>query len=127
MSKGGILDFDWFGLGAKGAVNQELASKMSGENLAGLQTYVVEVVAAIKAGEGVSEEDMANFQAILTFVRTGNRGSGRKHRGRHQWRYGAGGAGPAMRKPRLVTWKPPSMLRWGSSPRARVWSPLAKM
>jgi len=66
--KGGILDFDWFGLGAKGAVNQELGSKMSGENLAGLQTYVAEVVAAIKAGEGVSEEDMANLQAILTFV-----------------------------------------------------------
>jgi hypothetical protein len=66
--KGGILDFDWFGLGAKGAVNQELGSKMSGENLAGLQTYVAEVVAAIKAGESVSEEDMANLQAILTFV-----------------------------------------------------------
>jgi TP901 family phage tail tape measure protein len=66
--KGGILDFDWFGLGAKGAVNQELGDKMSGENLAGLQTYVAEVVAAIKAGEGVSEEDMANLQAILTFV-----------------------------------------------------------
>lgn len=26
------------------------------------------MVAAIKAGEGVSEEDMANLQAILTFV-----------------------------------------------------------
>jgi len=66
--KGGLLDFDWFGLGARGAVNQELGSKMSGENLAGLQTYVAEVVAAIKAGEAVSEEDMANLQAILTFV-----------------------------------------------------------
>ena len=41
---------------------------MSGDNLAGLQTYVAEVVAAIKAGESVSEEDMANLQAILTFV-----------------------------------------------------------
>ncbi len=67
-SKGGLLDFDWFGLGAKGAVNVELGQKMSGENLAGLQTYVAEVVAAIKAGEGVSEEDMANLQSILDFV-----------------------------------------------------------
>ena len=67
-SKGGLLDFDWFGLGAKGAVNVELGQKMSGENLAGLQTYVAEVVAAIKAGEDVSPEDLANLQSILDFV-----------------------------------------------------------
>ena len=68
--KGTLLDFDWFGLGAKGAVNQELNNKMSGENLSGLQTYVSEVVAAIKAGNAVSAEDMENLRLILNFVST---------------------------------------------------------
>lgn len=52
----------------KRGVQDDLKTYLSGDSLTGLQTYVSELVAAIKAGEGISEEDMTNLQAILEFV-----------------------------------------------------------
>ena len=66
--KGSLLDFDFLGTGAKGSVTVDLKNKMSGETLANLQTYVAEVVAAIKTGSAISPEDLANLQSILNFV-----------------------------------------------------------
>lgn len=66
--KDGILGlWNVFGVGTRGVENS-LRTYMSGDALAGLQTYVAEVVAAIKAGETVSEDDINNLQAILDFV-----------------------------------------------------------
>ncbi len=59
--------FNVFNIG-KNSVEGALKTYLSGDALAGLETYVAEVIAAIKAGKAVSEEDIANLQTILGFV-----------------------------------------------------------
>lgn len=56
-----------FGSSTRGMENS-LKTYLSGDTLAGLQTYVAELVAAIQAGEQVSEEDLNNLKSILEFV-----------------------------------------------------------
>ena len=62
-----ITLWDVFGQSTKGAENN-LKANLSGDALAQLQTYVSEVVAAIKKGEAVSPEDMKNLKKIVNFV-----------------------------------------------------------
>lgn len=59
----GLLD----GLNIDG-LNKRMGEQFNGDTLAGLQTYVAEVVAAVQNGEAISEEDLANLKAILDFV-----------------------------------------------------------
>nr|DAI03737.1 MAG TPA: minor tail protein [Caudoviricetes sp.] len=49
-------------------LNKRMGEQFNGDTLAGLQTYVAEVVAAVQNGEAISEEDLANLKAILDFV-----------------------------------------------------------
>lgn len=59
----GLLD----GLNIDG-LNKRMGEQFNGDTLAGLQTYVAEIVAAVQNGEAISEEDLANLKAILDFV-----------------------------------------------------------
>lgn len=59
----GLLD----GLNIDG-LNKRMGEQFNGDTLAGLQTYVAAVVAAVQNGEAISEEDLANLKAILDFV-----------------------------------------------------------
>ena len=54
--------------GAKKTLDQSMLLDFNPENLAQLSTYVAEVVAAIKNGEQVNEDDLNNIQQILTFI-----------------------------------------------------------
>ena len=59
----GLLD----GLNIDG-LNKRMGEQFNGDTLAGLQTYVAEVVAAVQNGEAISEDDLANLKAILDFT-----------------------------------------------------------
>jgi len=59
--------FNVFNIGGN-SVESALKTYLSGDTLAGLQSYVAEVVAAIQTGKAVSEDDIANLQTILSFV-----------------------------------------------------------
>lgn len=59
----GLLD----GLNIDG-LNKRMGEQFNGDTLAGLQTYVAEIVAAVQNGEAISEEDLANLKAILDFT-----------------------------------------------------------
>lgn len=59
----GLLD----GLHIDG-LNKRMGEQFNGDTLAGLQTYVAEIVAAVQNGEAISEEDLANLKAILDFT-----------------------------------------------------------
>lgn len=50
------------------ALQSRLNNGFSAEEVAGLQTYVQEVVTAIQNGEAVSEEDVNNLQTVLDLV-----------------------------------------------------------
>ena len=45
-----------------------MGEQFNGDTLAGLQTYVAEIVAAVQNGEAISEDDLANLKAILDFT-----------------------------------------------------------
>ena len=60
-------DFRLFGSTA-GDYDKRMAEQFSPENIAGLQTFVAEAVAAIKNGEQISDEDMAHLQSIVDFL-----------------------------------------------------------
>lgn len=49
-------------------LNKRMGEQFNGDTLAGLQTYVAEIVAAVQNGEAISEEDLANLKAILDFT-----------------------------------------------------------
>lgn len=59
----GLLD----GLNIDG-LNKRMGEQFSGDALAGIQTYVAEIVAAVQNGEAISEADLANLKAILYFT-----------------------------------------------------------
>lgn len=59
----GLLD----GLNIDG-LNKRMGEQFSGDALAGMQTYVAEIVAAVQNGEAISEADLANLKAILDFT-----------------------------------------------------------
>lgn len=59
----GLLD----GLNIDG-LNKRMGEQFNGDTLAGLQTYVAEIVAAVQNGEAISEDDLANLKAILDFT-----------------------------------------------------------
>lgn len=59
----GLLD----GLHIDG-LNKRMGEQFSGDALAGMQTYVAEIVAAVQNGEAISEADLANLKAILDFT-----------------------------------------------------------
>lgn len=59
----GLLD----GLNIDG-LNKRMGEQFSGDALAGIQTYVAEIVAAVQNGEAISEADLANLKAILDFT-----------------------------------------------------------
>jgi TP901 family phage tail tape measure protein len=59
----GLLD----GLNIDG-LNKRMGEQFSGDALAGIQTYVAEIVAAVQNGESISEADLANLKAILDFT-----------------------------------------------------------
>lgn len=54
--------------GAKNTLDQSMQLDFSPERLAGLSTYVAEVVSAISQGQDVKQEDLDNLQTILTFL-----------------------------------------------------------
>lgn len=49
-------------------LNKRMGEQFSGDALAGIQTYVAEIVAAVQNGEAISEADLANLKAILDFT-----------------------------------------------------------
>ena len=49
-------------------LNRRMGEQFSGDALAGMQTYVAEIVAAVQNGEAISEADLANLKAILDFT-----------------------------------------------------------
>lgn len=49
-------------------LNKRMGEQFSGDTLAGMQTYVAEIVAAVQNGEAISEADLANLKAILDFT-----------------------------------------------------------
>ena len=51
-----------------GNIDKQMNQQFSGDNLAGLTTYVSELVAAIQNGQQVSEQDIANLQSIVNFL-----------------------------------------------------------
>lgn len=59
----GLLD----GLNIDG-LNKRMGEQFNGDTLAGMQTYVAEIVAAVQNGEAISEADLANLKAILDFT-----------------------------------------------------------
>lgn len=59
----GLLD----GLNIDG-LNKRMGEQFNGDALAGMQTYVAEIVAAVQNGEAISEDDLANLKAILDFT-----------------------------------------------------------
>ncbi|MEE0104957.1 MAG: phage tail tape measure protein, partial [Christensenellales bacterium] len=59
----GLLD----GLNIDG-LNKRMGEQFNGDALAGMQTYVAEIVAAVQNGEAISEADLANLKAILDFT-----------------------------------------------------------
>ena len=55
--------------GIKRTLDQSMQSDFNADRVAELSTYVAEVVAAIKNGEEVSQEDIVNVNKILQFVK----------------------------------------------------------
>lgn len=49
-------------------IDTRMNQQLSGDNLAGLTTYVSEMVAAIQNGQQISAEDIQNLQDIVTFL-----------------------------------------------------------
>lgn len=49
-------------------LNKRMGEQFNGDALAGMQTYVAEIVAAVQNGEAISEADLANLKAILDFT-----------------------------------------------------------
>ncbi|MCR4883527.1 MAG: phage tail tape measure protein [Clostridiales bacterium] len=69
----GFLDFAWLtdlidGNARLRVLDQSMQSDFNADRLAQLSTYVAEVVAAIKNGEPVTQEDIDNLNKILKFV-----------------------------------------------------------
>ena len=69
----GFLDFAWLtdlidGEARLRTLDQSMQSDFNADRMAQLSTYVAEVVAAIKNGEAVSQEDIDNLNKILQFV-----------------------------------------------------------
>jgi len=54
--------------GARSVLDQSMQLDFNAENLAGLSTYVAEVVSAISQGKDVKQEDLDNLQKVLTFI-----------------------------------------------------------
>ena len=52
----------------QGVLDQSMRNDFSAESVAELSAYVGEMVSAISQGKQVSEEDIANLQAIVTFL-----------------------------------------------------------
>lgn len=48
-------------------IDKRMNDQISGDNLSNLTTYISEMVAAIKNGEDISAEDVANLQSIVDF------------------------------------------------------------
>ena len=70
----GFLDFAWLtdlidGSARLRTLDQSMQSDFNADRMAQLSTYVAEVVAAIKNGEAVSQEDIDNLNKILDFVK----------------------------------------------------------
>lgn len=53
---------------ARNVLDQSMQLDFNAETLAGLSTYVAEVVSAIQQGKDVKQEDLDNIQKILTFL-----------------------------------------------------------
>ena len=49
-------------------IDKRLGEQFSADNIAGLQTFVSEMVAAIQNGEQISEEDLQKLQTIVDFL-----------------------------------------------------------
>lgn len=63
--------WQWLKGGEKGARNvldQSMQLDFNAETLAGLSTYVAEVVSAIQQGKEVNQTDLDNLQKLLTFI-----------------------------------------------------------
>ena len=63
--------WQWLQGGEKGARNvldQSMQLDFNAETLAGLSTYVAEVVSAIQQGKEVDQADLDNLQKLLTFI-----------------------------------------------------------
>ncbi len=63
---------DWDIFDRIGKYNREIGGEISTEDTAALQSYVAEVVTAIRNGEEVSEEDLNHLQMIIDFINSLN-------------------------------------------------------
>ena len=61
----GLLDAS-----ALSGIDMRMNQQFSGDNLAGLQIYVSELMAAIRNGAEISQEDLTHLQDIVTFLNT---------------------------------------------------------